>query len=835
MFHTHGLVQRTYMALARGTRIALVLSIMALAALVVLGVILRFYALESIPPGLDNDEGIYAFNVLRYLTAGQLRLFVDYGFKWETAIGYVYALCATFFGSSVLLVRILSSLFSILLIVMFYMIGKSLWNSTVALLSAALASISFLLVFYGRLGWCASHILLVDCVAFYFLLRYFREEKYRWLLFCAIFSVIGLMTYATFRVMLIYFFFVCCVCGQGLKRKVSGISGAVIAPVIAYITAVFFIENSLMPVLERGMHNVSLSDFSAAENYIYSLMLFFHKPPEHFRLISNKFYGDGVHKFLYDSFLSPEGFVLSMVILFSMGVAIVLCWSRLCRGEYSDPVILLSCWALIYFVVVGYVGPSYTRLLGILVPLLLISAYVLYRGIVFASRRPVWQGVLVTVGIIAVLVLSMSETWGRLRQLGKNNSKALRTFNWNAVQMIENAKKRSAPEERVLVFSFWGREAIQYLSFDIPFHDSFTDSSWVNFQRYEREGRDERVFILQEGPSSENLIRAIEMTYQGVRAKKFHILETNVDYVELCVPSGARRLTRPEEAKKVEKILAVNMIEGGMGTWGAQFNEPRGIAMDAQGNIYIADFRNSRIQKFDRTGKFVAAWGEKGECPGQFKDPCGVAVDARGQVYVADTFNNRIQVFDGNGKYILHFERGFFAPRDIAVDGSGRIWVADSGNGVVKLFSAKGEQLKLIGKRGQGKGEFDGPNSVAIDQKGKVYVADTGNRRVQVLDGEGNYLSQFAVDGWQHGFYNEPYLDIDERGDIYLTDPPGNRILKYSQKGKLLGALKPMEGAEPLLSFPMGIAVGKDTDAVFVVDCRNHKIRKFSKIDFKLV
>jgi len=821
------------MALARGTRIAHVLSIMALAALVILGVILRFYALESIPPGLNNDEGIYTFNALRYLTAGQLRLFVDYGFRWETAIGYVYALCATFFGCSVLLVRILSSLFSILLIVMFYMIGKILWNSTVALLSAALASISFLLVFYGRLGWCASHILLVDCVAFYFLLRYFRKEKYRWLLFCAIFSVIGLMTYATFRVMIIYFFFVCCACGQGLKRKVSGIAGAVIAPVIAYITAVFAIENSLRPVLERGMYNVYRPDFSAAGNYIYSLMLFFHKPPENFMGISNKFFGDGVNDLLYSSFLSPEGFVLSMVILFSLAVAIVLCWSRLCRREYSDPVVLLSCWALIYFFVAGYVGPSYTRLLGILVPLLLISAYVLYKGFVFASRRPVWQGVLVTVGIIAVLVLSMSETWGRLRQLGKNNSGALIIFDWNAVQMIENAKKRSAPEERVLVFCSWGIEAIQYLSFDIPFHDSFMDPSWVNFQRYEKEGRDERVFILQESPNSENLIRAIEMTYQGVSAKKFHIPETNMDYVELCVPSGARRLTRPEEVKRAEKILALNMIEGGMGTWGAQFNEPRGIAMDAQGNIYIADFRNSRIQKFDRLGKFVAAWGEGGQGPGQFKDPCGVAVDAKGQVYVADTFNNRIQVFDGNGKYILHFEGGFYAPRGIAVDGRGGIWVADSGNGLVKLFSAKGEQLKVIGKRGQGEGEFNGPNSVAIDPKGKVYVADTGNKRVQILDKEGNYMSEFKVDGWQQGYYNEPYLDVDDRGDIYLTDPPGNRILKYSQKGKLLGVLKPVEGVEPLLSFPMGIAVEKKGEAIYVVDCQHHRIRKVSKKDFR--
>jgi len=114
-----------------------------------------------------------------------------------------------------------------------------------------------------------------------------------------------------------------------------------------------------------------------------------------------------------------------------------------------------------------------------------------------------------------------------------------------------------------------------------------------------------------------------------------------------------------------------------------------------------------------------------------------------------------------------------------------------------------------------------------------VYVADTGNKRVQVLDGEGNYLSRFAVDGWQQGVFNEPYLDIDERGDIYLSDPPGNRILKYSQKGKLLGVLKPVEGAEALLALPMGVAVEKKGEAIYVVDCRHHRIGKFVKGDFK--
>ena len=116
---------------------------------------------------------------------------------------------------------------------------------------------------------------------------------------------------------------------------------------------------------------------------------------------------------------------------------------------------------------------------------------------------------------------------------------------------------------------------------------------------------------------------------------------------------------------------------------------------------------------------------------------------------------------------------------------------------------------------------------------GIVYVADTGNKRVQVLDREGNYLREFTVDGWQPGVFDEPGIDVDKRGDVYVTDPPGNRALRYSKDGKLLGVLKPMKESAPLLSYPMGISVEKDGGVVYVVDCRNHRIRKFSKEEFR--
>jgi DNA-binding beta-propeller fold protein YncE len=269
-----------------------------------------------------------------------------------------------------------------------------------------------------------------------------------------------------------------------------------------------------------------------------------------------------------------------------------------------------------------------------------------------------------------------------------------------------------------------------------------------------------------------------------------------------------------------------------------RYKEPRGMAIDRDGAVYVADFRNYRIQKLDKDGSFIRAWGEKGSGPGQFRDPCDVAISDEGLVYVADTFNNRVQVFDADGNFARQFKGGFFAPRGIAVDSKGHVWIADTGNNMVKVFSAGGEPILEIGRKGRESekdesGAFRRPIGVASNGAGKMYVADSGNRRVQVFDEDGTYLSEFAVDGWEKGPINEPYVAVDGRGDVYVTDPPGQRVLRYSSEGTLLGKLEPMEKSKPLMHYPVGIAVEPRGDGVYIVDCRNHMVRKFSKSDFK--
>src|SRR5438552_6758163 len=135
---------------------------------------------------------------------------------------------------------------------------------------------------------------------------------------------------------------------------------------------------------------------------------------------------------------------------------------------------------------------------------------------------------------------------------------------------------------------------------------------------------------------------------------------------------------------------------GGHGSAGAgrgEFNHPAAVALDAPGDIYVADRGNNRIVKLSPGGDVLAQWGSLGAGTGHFNAPSGIAVDARQRVFVVDSLNNRIEVFDAGGGYLTRWGlRGtaaneFSQPTAIAVDCYGQVYVADTNNNRIERFS----------------------------------------------------------------------------------------------------------------------------------------------------
>jgi len=252
-----------------------------------------------------------------------------------------------------------------------------------------------------------------------------------------------------------------------------------------------------------------------------------------------------------------------------------------------------------------------------------------------------------------------------------------------------------------------------------------------------------------------------------------------------------------------------NMFEGGRGAGKGEFDSPTGIAVDPNGNVFVADTNNGRIEKFSPTGAFLDIIGTKGSGQGQLAAPNGIAVDSAGNIYVADASNHRVQKLAADGKLIAEWrgpDAGFYGPRRIAIGPDNSIYVLDQGRTRVVKFAPNGEVLTVWGSKGTGDGQFDDPAAVAVDPAAnKVYVADPRNKRIQVFDADGKFLTKWIVPEWG-GPYGFEDLAIDSNnGRLYASSANMNSVLIFDLNGNRTGALTPKPPDQ--LQGPCGLAL----------------------------
>jgi uncharacterized protein (TIGR03663 family) len=302
--------------------------------------------------------------------------------------------------------------------------------------------------------------------------------------------------------------------------------------------------------------------------------------------------------------------------------------------------------------------------------------------------------------------------------------------------------------------------------------------------------------------------------------------------------------------------LTARKVFGGQGAGEGELQSPRGVAVADDGSVYVADAGNHRIQVFSAEGQFVDSWGmrsvSEGESAGPrgFNEPWDIALGPDGNVYVADTWNHRIQKLDGEGRPITAWgvfgefrpedgeagQEAFYGPRGVAVgaegDGEALVYVADTGNKRVQVFQLDGDFAFQWGGGGAAEGDLDEPVGIAFGPEGDVYVADTWNRRVQVFDQDGKFLRQWPIRGWDSGIPEEkPYLAVDDAGHVYVTDPGTYRVLVFDREGEYLLSFGDYGLDSQSFALPQGIAVAPD-GSVYVTDAHAHRVLVFDPIDF---
>lgn len=178
------------------------------------------------------------------------------------------------------------------------------------------------------------------------------------------------------------------------------------------------------------------------------------------------------------------------------------------------------------------------------------------------------------------------------------------------------------------------------------------------------------------------------------------------------------------------------------------FDRLSSVTVDAAGErLYVVDIGGvasdqHRVRVFDaRSGNHLYDIGKRGSAPGEFNLPRDVAIGKNGQIYVVDGGNFRVQVFDRDGKYLQSFgtigrQLGNFArPKEVATDKEGNVYVADAAFGNFQIFSADGELLMYVGERSEtdGPAQYMLPAGITVDEDGRVYFTDQWFRKIDVF------------------------------------------------------------------------------------------------------
>lgn len=236
------------------------------------------------------------------------------------------------------------------------------------------------------------------------------------------------------------------------------------------------------------------------------------------------------------------------------------------------------------------------------------------------------------------------------------------------------------------------------------------------------------------------------------------------------------------------------VFEATEGNRPGQLARPRGIAVDASGNIFVADTNNARVQKFDPSGKYLSSFGERGNAAGQFEEPNGVAVDAAGSIYVTDAKNHKLLRLKADGQFDKEWSGpgagNFYGPRDLVIGPNKLIYVIDQGGTRICKLDPAADTWTTWGTGGSGERQFNEPSGITIGG-GNVFVADANNDRVQVFDLEGKFLRQFAVPAWEKSSGNYPDVAYDEAKNlIYVTSGRTNEVLVFDAEGRQIDSIR---------------------------------------------
>lgn len=282
---------------------------------------------------------------------------------------------------------------------------------------------------------------------------------------------------------------------------------------------------------------------------------------------------------------------------------------------------------------------------------------------------------------------------------------------------------------------------------------------------------------------------------------------------------------------------AFDLEWGSSGSGQGDFDNPFGITTDSNGNVYVTDTDNFRVQVFNANGNFSDEWGQQGNENEQFQMPLGIAFgqdgDGNNRLYVTDpdqsSDGRKLRKFRVNGTHEGNLGvSDFDQPVGVAVDGDNNIWVVDTNS--VFLFDEDGNLVTSW--EPDGTGSLNDPAGIAIfeeDNQSFVYVADTDNDRVVKFEYVNNsadgleFVDAAGSSGSGNDRFNGPTgIVADECGNLWVADRFNNRIQQLDKNLNFESRFSS--------SFvePTGVALSPNGNSLYVVSSTNDRVRKFT-------
>ena len=381
--------------------------------------------------------------------------------------------------------------------------------------------------------------------------------------------------------------------------------------------------------------------------------------------------------------------------------------------------------------------------------------------------------------------LSFSQIWGALSDPEKRNRL------WQIFFYRNHPDRSLTAWPHVEEFRMYVRKDIANLVWDLDVIPTAASDPTFNYSEIERTASG-----LYSGEFAGVTLTAPRAVTVGPDSRRY-ILDTGNNRVVVLNPDGSLALAFGSTCFLSDEVGSGCLDPDGAGpleTGDGQFREPWGIAVAADGTVFVSDTWNGRIQAFDSSGNFLRKWGIFGTVSGENADP-----------------------------FVL------FGPRGLAIHPSGNLLVADTGNKRILEFTANGEFVRQVGRGGLLLGYFDEPVDVAVHPTtGLILVSDAWNSRIQVLSSDLQALSEWPMPTWDSDqVWDKPYLAAANDGTVYATDPQLAQVFVISADGIVRASFGRYGSELNRFAKPNGIAIDPLSGEILVADADNNRILIF--------